>query len=54
MPMYILCGSSLALHLQDGRTALHHAASGRQLEAVIVLVEEFKLDANTPDKASCI
>ena len=54
MAMYILCNSSLALHLQDSKTALHHAASGGKVEAVRVLVQEFKLDPNTPDKASYI
>ena len=32
------------VYLQDGKTALHHAASSGQLEAVRVLVQEFKLD----------
>ena len=32
------------VYLQDGKTALHHAACGGQLEAVRVLVQEFKLD----------
>ena len=54
MARCILCNSLLALHLQDGKTALHHAASGGKVEAVRVLMQEFKLDRNTPDKASCI
>ena len=33
---------------------MHHAASSGQVEAVRVLVQEFKLDPNTPDQASCI
>ena len=48
--MYML---SCVFHgVQDGLTALHHAAIGGQEEAVRVLVQEFKVDPDIPDVVS--
>ena len=40
---------AIVFFLQNGFTALHHAASNRKLEAVRVLIKEFGVDPNTPD-----